>query len=463
MVQSWLTLFGEDLGNINHSEKFAKELTEDIVTEIRIELTKYFNRRLACTGEYPPVMFASDKMTMKKKTGHISAVITPDVESPLSEPFLKPVFLGMPVTRHHDGRGLSEQMLGIMDMYLGQVEEQLQAVSTDGQYVILNIRKHFMELRQGLKEKSDWLMFHHDPAHRINLASNDASKDMKDGTHIPGSLSEVMANKHVSYGKHNLELETLLKDIGIKDRNKPLTFSDTRFPQYAYYVLRNFVNTYQALVKQIKYELSYTGNKAEELKDTLEAITDVEFVVKVIGATNIFRQQQILSQQSQKIDQLISDLYDNVKVQKDKLVNMNEDLDTAKHPEDWTSDDIEKFDELNWAELRKGLNEIKATKTFKTIKLTNTKREEMAVSKAVVELRNHLKRNIDALDRRFKNDFDSDFVEQVKDTLDLNWLLDLKTKIDDKTVTETEANDIAHEKGLSSLKFLQQNHHLLKR
>ena len=64
-------------------------------------------------------------------------------------------------------------------------------------------------------------------------------------------------NKHVMYGKHNLELEAILKSIGITDKNKPLAFSDTRFPQYAYFVLRNFINSYPGLIQQMKYENNY--------------------------------------------------------------------------------------------------------------------------------------------------------------------------------------------------------------
>ena len=113
-----------------------------------------------------------------------------------------------------------------------------------------------------------------------------------------------------------MELETILKGLGITDKNKPLTFSDTRFPQFAYFVLRNFLNSYPALIQQIKYELSYTKvSKASDLKDTLKEATSIEFVVKVAGATDIFRRQQILSQQAQKVDQLISDVYGNIILQ----------------------------------------------------------------------------------------------------------------------------------------------------
>ena len=381
--------------------------------ETQIELTKYFSKTLPSTDEKPPVSFASDKMTMKRKTGHIAGVITPDVEAPLSEPLLKPVFLAMPVTRHHDGESIATQMLSIMDQYLADVEEQVQSICNDGQYIHLNIKKHMMELRKELQDKSEWILFSHDPAHRINLGSNDATKDNRDKTKKAGSLTEVFElvqkiNKHVLYGKHNLELEAILKDIGITDKNKPLTFSDTRFPQYAYFVLRNVINSYPALIKQMEYELSYTDGKAEDLKDTMEQATDLEFVVKVVGATDIFRRQQIMSQQSQKVDQLISDVFGNLKTQVDKEKTMNDNLKSNKHPNDWDESDVLKLDEHLWAETRKALIEIITKQTYKNIKLK--KSDDLALAVAVVELRNHLNRNIFALEERFEAYFSSDFV-----------------------------------------------------
>ena len=99
----------EEVGNINHGQDFATDVVEAMGVQVKIELTKYFNTVLPQTGEMPPISFASDKMTMNRKTGHIAGAITPDLGAPLSEPFLKPNFLGMPVTRHHDGIGLAKQ------------------------------------------------------------------------------------------------------------------------------------------------------------------------------------------------------------------------------------------------------------------------------------------------------------------------------------------------------------------
>ena len=114
------------------------------------------------------------------------------------------------------------------------------------------------------------------------------------------------------------------------------------------------------------YEIGYTEEKSEELKSILECITNQEFMVELVGGTEIFRKQQILSQQSQKIDQLVSEVYDNIKIQRDKLCDMNSDLDISKHPNDWSVDDINNLDELNWAETRKCLG--------KPLKTTNVGR-----------------------------------------------------------------------------------------
>ena len=448
---------GEEIGNINHGKDFAKEFVEAMGVEVQVELTKFFNKTLPCTDEKPPVSFASDKMTMKRKTGHITGVITPDVEAPLSETLLKPVFLAMPVTRHHDGVGLATQMLTTMDLFLSDVEEQVQSICNDGQYVHLNIKKHMMDLHKGFKDKSEWILFSHDPAHRINLGSNDATKDNPDGTKKEGSLKDIFdlvqkINKHVLYGKHNLELEAILKDIGITDKNKPLTFSDTRFPQYAYFVLRNFINSYQALIRQMEYELTYTKDKAEDIRETLKEATDVEFVVKVVGATDIFRRQQIMSQQSQKVDQLISDVFGNLKLQVDKEKDMNEGLNLDKHPNDWDESDVMKLDQHLWAETRKALLEIVTSNTYKEVKLK--RKDKLALAVAIVELRNHLSRNTHALEERFKDDFNSDFVENVKDSFDFNYMNDLKEAVDDNEKTELEAYDEIEVHGNDALKFL---------
>ena len=257
-------------------------------------------------------------------------------------------------------------------------------------------------------------------------------------------------NKHVSYGMHNLELESILKELGITSQNKPLTLSDTRFAQYAYFALRNFLNSYPAIIKQMEYELSYSNN--EVLQETLEEATSLQFIVTVLGATDIFRRQQIMSQQSQKVDQLISNVFGNTKIQVEKLKLIKEDLKSDKHPDNWDETDINKLDDHLMNETKKGLSEIIKENKYKGIKINRETELDMAV--AIVELRNHLTRNIFALEDRFKEEFNSDFVEEVKDSFDFNYMVDLKEQVEDSDKTLQEAFDEVEEHGNSAVKFL---------
>ena len=73
---------------------------------------------------------------------------------------------------------------------------------------------------------------------------------------------------------------------------------------------------------------------------------------------------------------------------------------------------------------------------------------------AIVVLRNHLTRNIFALEDRFKEEFNSDFVEEVKDSFDFNYMVDLKEQVEDSDKTLQEAFDEVEEHGNSAVKFL---------
>ena len=92
----------------------------------------------------------------------------------------------------------------------------------------------------------------------------------------------------------------------------------------------------------MEYELTYIKDaKASDLRDTLKKATSVEFVVKAVGANYAFRSRHIFSQQAQKFYQLVSDVYGNIKHQKEKLEQMNKELEPKKHPDNWLEEDID--------------------------------------------------------------------------------------------------------------------------
>ena len=103
---------------------FAEEVVKEISLSIQLKLKTYFRTPLACTDECPPVGLATDKMTQKRHTNHLAAFLTPDINALLSDSFLKPVFVGMPVVNKHGGRDIAEQMIKIAESYLSNLEEQ---------------------------------------------------------------------------------------------------------------------------------------------------------------------------------------------------------------------------------------------------------------------------------------------------------------------------------------------------
>ena len=57
----------------------------------------------------------------------------------------------------------------------------------------------------------------------------------------------------VTYGKNYEEYLAFCEENNVNPR-APMAFSDTRFPQYCYYVLRNFLEVYVQIVQNLDAE-----------------------------------------------------------------------------------------------------------------------------------------------------------------------------------------------------------------
>ena len=133
-------------------------------------------------------------------------------------------------------------MVKIAEAYLVDLGEQLQALNNDGQYVGLNVGKHFYELRKDLQRRTKILLFNWDPSQRNALADKDARRSQDYRESYFNNVLETMqwGFKHIGYGKHFEEYLAICEELNINPR-APLTFSDTRFPQFSYNTLRNFL------------------------------------------------------------------------------------------------------------------------------------------------------------------------------------------------------------------------------
>ena len=111
-------------------------------------------------------------------------------------------------------------------------------------------------------------------------------------------------------------------------------------------------------------------------------------------------------------------MYGKVRKSKGKLGN------------DWLEEDVNKLDIHLWAETWKALKEILQSNQYKEIKLE--KNTDIELAEAIVELRNHLNRNIFALEQRFKGDFQNDFVQEVKQPFDYDFMVQLQEDINEE-------------------------------
>ena len=94
-----LKLNGGDVGDINHSRKFAKQIDKAVYENMRTCLAEKLGEKLDATDDRRPVGFIMDKMTPSKRTGQVHGIVTPIPENELTEDFLVPIMLDLPVCR----------------------------------------------------------------------------------------------------------------------------------------------------------------------------------------------------------------------------------------------------------------------------------------------------------------------------------------------------------------------------
>ena len=78
-------LNGEDVGDQNHSDDFAKKLDFAIYSEMKAQMKEQMEAKLDATDKKRPAGFMMDKMTPSKRTGQMHGVVIPVPENPLTQ------------------------------------------------------------------------------------------------------------------------------------------------------------------------------------------------------------------------------------------------------------------------------------------------------------------------------------------------------------------------------------------
>ena len=138
-------LNGTDVGNINHSTFFVKDLDNSIYETMKDDLRVALETVVPCTNQKRPLVMVMDKMTPSKRTGQVHAIIVPVPENPLSQPLLVPLMLDVPIVKGdgYDADGLSKMAKKILND-AGAEDQQLEGIGWDGEYVTKGVKAKFM-------------------------------------------------------------------------------------------------------------------------------------------------------------------------------------------------------------------------------------------------------------------------------------------------------------------------------
>ncbi len=162
---------GTDIGDINHSANFARDLTADIHDIIKNKIATNIKMPLDGTKQLRPVALIADKITPNKRTGHIIDLVVPTPENAITKHLLTTIMLGSEVVKAHDAVGLAKSMLEEL-LSFGAVDDQLEGVAVDGQYVKLSIKQRLLKQMNVSFNDKEWFTVIWDPSHNINRADH---------------------------------------------------------------------------------------------------------------------------------------------------------------------------------------------------------------------------------------------------------------------------------------------------
>ena len=103
-----VALNGVDVGDINHSKAFPVKYRPFVAAEITQNLLKFLSTRMEQAGFKPPINVQADKGTNCLRTRQFTSSITIVPGSPA---LLTSIYLGQPVVKQHDGKGITESIV----------------------------------------------------------------------------------------------------------------------------------------------------------------------------------------------------------------------------------------------------------------------------------------------------------------------------------------------------------------
>ena len=355
-------LNGTDVGNLNHSEKFAKSLDQAIYETMKDDLKCALESILPSTNHKRPLGMVMDKMTPSKSTGQIHAIILPVPENSLSQPLLVPLMLDVPTVTEYDVSGLAKMAKKILND-AGAEDNQLEGLGWDGEYVKKGVKSKFIEILNienwDSDQKNSWITSVWEPAHELELGVIDLRKEdifewfNKD----VGLINEAIGMLNIGKGLQ-MSIEASER-LGIQ-HFKLKTMSDTRFVAYWGGCLSSFEKDLQFSIEvlKIKAETDSKSETREKAKRVMRRLQTQEFMLLNLGMIDIYQKLGIASKALQKVEQFPWEILET----QQRLIKDFEERSNIQLIDEHGASTVQNIDKKIWPALRQNAEKVLSCK-----------------------------------------------------------------------------------------------------
>ena len=310
---SLLSLNTIDIGQINHSEHFLRNLLDPCYRELLKRLRSHLNQVIPCTDHERPVTLLLDKGTIKHDTSQLTVIRTPCLKRGiLFESFL----VGNPTVTHGAGLPLTQLLVTTvnetLDWNKDTLRERFSGACADGQYIHLNLGDHLSEILHLPKDlMNDSVLW--DAAHRLELACQHAKEGYSVGGQRVGGtdwlieLDQVLQHimKIYRFGHNHSDLKKISEEMKHTFLEFNL-FSETRFVEYSHRTYDHFVRMYPVLCEKLKRdETMAVSSKEKAESDAIQnLLVQLELVVDLLFMMDLSHLLTFISKEFQRFDVL---------------------------------------------------------------------------------------------------------------------------------------------------------------
>ena len=351
-------LNGTDVGDLNHSRHFAKEIDTAVFETMKEDIKEALATTLDATNQKRPLGLLFDKMTPSKETGQIHAIVIPVPENNLSQPLIVPVCLDVPPVTDHSIAGLAELVKAELNK-IGADDSQVEGIAVDGEYVKKGIKKKLLELLDlpdmSNEEKDGWISMTWDPAHELELAVKDVRKDS-----VYEWLEKIIkqvndATELLNIGKGLQESKKVAEELGEK-LYKLRNISSTRFVGFFASCLVNNERSLAISIEVLREKSINSTNKdlREKAGVILKKWKTQEWMMINLGLIDIFN---LLGQISKRLQQVEIFPWEIAEIQEELILSLGQMASIKLTDDEGTVFDSE-FNKNLWPVLSRDIDNI---------------------------------------------------------------------------------------------------------